>query len=51
MEIIFIFVQFFLEFAPLSGAGVSINFGTSGQFSISGKYYFGRPSFLGKKGT
>ena len=28
-------------------SGVSINFGASGQFSITGGYYFGRPSFLG----
>ena len=27
--------------------GVSINFGTSGSFSITGGYYVGRPSFLG----
>ena len=27
--------------------GVSINFGPGGQFSITGGYYFGRPSFLG----
>ena len=29
---------------------VSINFSASGQFSITGGYYFGRPFFLGVRG-
>ena len=30
--------------------GVSINFGTSGYFSITGRYYFERTSFVGGLG-
>ena len=36
--------------AMISPAGVSTNFDTSGQFSITGRYYFGKPSFLGVPG-